>query len=439
MFQVSVGMSVALVVGTLNRVMIVELHVPARLVATVVALPLILAPVRALIGFRSDTHRSALGWRRVPYLWIGTMMQFGGLAMMPFALLLLSGYHMAHPPPPFAGAFAAGFSFLLIGAGMHTVQTVGLALATDIAPARARAQVVTVLCLMLLVGVLLSAIIFGLLLRNFSELRLIQVVQGAATVTVALNCVALWKQEPRRRSETAAAEPARFGAAWRALLAEPCGKRRLLAVGVGTIGFSLQDVLLEPYGGQVLGLSVGETTALTALLAAGGLIGFGLGGWKLSNGADRFRLAALGALAGCAAFVCLMLSAPMRSGSMFAAGVAAIGFGGALFLLGTLSGAMDRGGRHSVGLALGQWGAVQAFAAGSAIAGGGILRDLVGTFAARGGLGSAMTGPATGYEAVYFLEMILLFAAMIVLGPLVRFVSLPSAPTEGAISIRGSR
>jgi BCD family chlorophyll transporter-like MFS transporter len=438
MFQVSVGMSVALVVGTLNRVMIVELGVPARLVAIVVALPLMLAPMRALVGFRSDTHRSALGWRRVPYLWLGTMMQFGGLAMMPFALLLLSGYHMAHPPPPLAGPLAAAFAFLLIGAGLHTVQTVGLALATDIAPARSRAQVVTVLCLMLLVGVLLSSLIFGFLLRDFSELRLIQVVQGSATVVVALNCVALWKQEPRRRPEAQAAEPPRFGAAWRALLAEPYGKRRLLAVGVGTVGFSLQDVLLEPYGGQVLGLSVGQTTALTALLAAGGLAGFGVGGWKLSHGADRFRLAALGALAGSVAFVFLMLSAPMRSGAMFAGGVGAIGFGGALFLLGTLSGAMERGGRHSVGLALGQWGAVQAFAAGSAIALGGILRDAVGGFAARGGLGTAMTGPATGYEAVYLLEMVLLFAAMIVLGPLVRF-SLSPAANGSEISVEGSR
>ena len=168
MFQVSVGMSVALVVGTLNRVMIVELGVPARLVAIVVALPLVLAPLRAVVGFRSDTHRSALGWRRVPYLWIGTLLQFGGLAMMPFALLLLSGYHMGRPPPPFAGPLAAGIAFLLIGAGLHTVQTVGLALATDIAPERSRPQVVTVLCLMLLVGLLASSLIFGLLLRDFS-------------------------------------------------------------------------------------------------------------------------------------------------------------------------------------------------------------------------------------------------------------------------------
>ncbi|MDZ7651663.1 MAG: PucC family protein [Burkholderiaceae bacterium] len=86
-------MAAALLVGTLNRVMIVELGVPAWLVALMVALPLLFAPFRALIGFRSDHHRSVLGWRRVPYIWLGTLLQFGGLAIMPFALIMLPRRH----------------------------------------------------------------------------------------------------------------------------------------------------------------------------------------------------------------------------------------------------------------------------------------------------------------------------------------------------------
>ena len=91
LFQVSVGMALVLLVGTLNRVMIVELGVPATLVAVMIALPVLYAPFRALVGHRSDNHRSALGWRRVPYIWMGTLIQFGGLAIMPFALLVLAG------------------------------------------------------------------------------------------------------------------------------------------------------------------------------------------------------------------------------------------------------------------------------------------------------------------------------------------------------------
>jgi BCD family chlorophyll transporter-like MFS transporter len=77
LFQVSVGMATVLLIGTLNRVLIVELGVSAWLVSLMVALPLVLAPFRTVIGFRSDHHRSVLGWRRVPYIWMGTLLQFG--------------------------------------------------------------------------------------------------------------------------------------------------------------------------------------------------------------------------------------------------------------------------------------------------------------------------------------------------------------------------
>ena len=123
LFQVSVGMAVVLLNGTLNRVMIVELGVPTWLVALMISLPLLFAPARALIGFRSDHHKSVLGWRRVPYLWFGTLLQFGGLAIMPFALILLSGDQTVGPE--WAGEAGAALAFLMVGAGLHTSQTAG--------------------------------------------------------------------------------------------------------------------------------------------------------------------------------------------------------------------------------------------------------------------------------------------------------------------------
>jgi BCD family chlorophyll transporter-like MFS transporter len=79
-------MATVMLIGTLNRVMIVEMGVAASLVALMVALPLVFAPFRALVGFKSDRHRSFLGWKRVPYIWLGSWLQFGGLAIMPFSL-----------------------------------------------------------------------------------------------------------------------------------------------------------------------------------------------------------------------------------------------------------------------------------------------------------------------------------------------------------------
>jgi BCD family chlorophyll transporter-like MFS transporter len=416
LFQVSVGMAAVLLTGTLNRVMIVELGVSAWLVATMIALPLLFAPARALIGHRSDHHRSLLGWRRVPYLWFGTLLQFGGLAIMPFALLLMGRADTAA-----AGTIAAALAFLLTGAGLHTTQTAGLALATDLAPADTRPRAVALLYVMLLAGMMVSAFLIAWALDPFTPTRLVQVIQGAAVVTVILNITALWKQEARDRARTASAEPRpAFAAVWREFVAEERTARLLVAVGCGAAAFSMQDVLLEPYGGEILGLSVGQTTALTGLWAFGTLIGFALAGRWLAAGAEPHRIAGLGVVAGIAAFMMILFAAPLASPGLLLAGAAAIGFGAGLFSVGTLTAAMALARSGTSGLALGAWGAVQASCAGLAIALGGILRDLIGGLAASDALGPTLAHRATGYGSVYLIEIALLLVTLVVIGPLVR-------------------
>ena len=418
LFQISVGMAAVLLIGTLNRVMIVELQVPAGLVAVMVGLPLVFAPLRALIGFRSDNYASALGWRRLPYIWFGSIFQFSGFAMMPFALILLSGDTTG---PEWAGQVAAAISFLLVGAGMHMVQTAGLALATDIAPPEARAKVVALLSVMFLLGMLISAVVFGALLSPFSQVKLIQVIQGAGVLTLVFNFIAVWKQEPRvpNRNMDRVREPS-FVEAWRELRATGPWGRRLTATGLGTFGFSMQDILLEPYGGQILGLSVGMTTLLTALFAAGGIMGFWHAARRIGDGVDANRIAGFGAMFGTLGFAAVMLAAPLGSPGLFAGGIIVIGFGAGLFGHGTLTSCMQAAPADKVGLALGSWGAVQATAAGLAIASGGLLRDTLAGLAARDMLGPVLTGPAIGYCAVYLIEIAMLFATLVVIGPLVR-------------------
>ncbi|HEX7718521.1 MAG TPA: BCD family MFS transporter [Woeseiaceae bacterium] len=419
LFQVSVGMAVVLLTGTLNRVMIVELGVPTWLVALMVSLPLVFAPLRALIGFRSDVYRSALGWRRVPFIWIGTMLQFGGLAIMPFSLLILSGDTQG---PVAFGQAGAALAFLLVGAGLHTTQTAGLALATDLAPKELRPRVVALLFVMLLVGMLISSLVFGGLLADFSQLRLIEVIQGAAVVTVLLNLIALWKQESRDpdRARQEGPRPL-FKDAWRSVSSDRRAVRLLVAVALGTAGFAMQDILLEPFGGQILGLSVSATTVLTAILAAGMLAAFAVAARSLRLGVDPHRLAGYGALVGIFAFAVVTIVSAIQSVLLFRAGVALIGFGSGLFAVGTLIAAMNLARDGNSGLVLGAWGAVQATASGVGIAAGGALRDVVSGMAESGLLGPALTGPATGYGVVYQLEILLLFATLIAIGPLARF------------------
>jgi BCD family chlorophyll transporter-like MFS transporter len=346
------------------------------------------------------------------------MLQFGGFALMPFALLILSGDTHG---PVVVGHVGAAIAFLLVGVGMHTTQTAGLALATDLAPPESRPRVVALLYVMLLAGMLVSSLLFGLLLSDFSALRLIQVIQGAAVLTMVLNCVALWKQEARNPQMTSPdRERAPFSTHLRALMSGGRAGRLLMAVGLGAAAFSMQDVLLEPYGAEVLGLSVGATTALTALWAWGSLGGFALAAHRLGAGDECHRLAGFGALLGAAAFSLVIFAAPFGSLILFCVGVAGIGFGGGLFAVGTLTASMALARDGQSGLALGAWGAVQATAAGLGIALGGAMRDIFHELSLNGSLGPALSGPATGYSIVYHIEIGLLFAAMIAIGPLAR-------------------
>ncbi len=433
LFQISVGMAAVLLTGTLNRVMIAELGIPAWLVALMVGLPLVFAPLRALIGFKSDHHVSALGWRRVPYIWTGSMLQFGGLAIMPFALIVMSGDASG---PAWVGPAATGLAFLLVGAGLHTTQTAGLALATDLATPESRPRVVALLFVMLLVGMLISALIISALLADFSQLTLIRVVQGAAALTIVLNVIALWGQEARDPALTRAdRDRPDFATAWSAFSRGGRPARLLVATGLGAAAFAMQDVLLEPYGGEVLGLSVAGTTLLTALWASGALAGFAMAARSLTRGHDPHRLAAYGMVLGVFAFAAVILSDPMGSPFLFRAGAVLIGLGGGLFSVGTLTAAMELGEAGGSGLALGVWGAVQATAAGAATALGGAVRDGVQSLADARALGPALEGPAVGYSIVYHIEIALLFVALAVIGPLARHAGGSSRRTPGTFGL----
>jgi MFS transporter, BCD family, chlorophyll transporter len=296
-----------------------------------------------------------------------------------------------------------------------------------------------------LLGMAVSALILGWLLRDYDPITLVQVVQGCAVMTMVLNMVALWKQEqvrPMTREERAAPRPS-FRAAWADLMSGGSAGRLLAVVGLGTAAFAMQDVLLEPYGAEILGLSVGQTTWLTAASSLGALTGFIVAGRWLARGLDPFRMAARGLLTGIAAFSCVVFAAPMQSVALFFVGATGIGLGVGLFAVATLMAAMalPSKGTLGAGLALGAWGAAQATAAGLAIFTGGALRDAIAHLIRQGALGDVLTDPALAYSFVYHIEIALLFATIIALGPLVRIsfyhnnpktaqgIALPEFPT----------
>ncbi|MEM9108191.1 MAG: PucC family protein, partial [Pseudomonadota bacterium] len=137
-----------------------------------------------------------------------------------------------------------------------------------------------------------------------------------------------------------------------------------------------------------------------------------------------------GIVAGVFAFSAVIMSGAFHSDALFRAGTAVIGFGGGLFAVSTLLAAIELGDTSDSGFAVGAWGAVQATAIGCALACGGLIRDLVNSLALSGSLGSTLNMPATGYNSVYYLEILMLFATLIVLGPLASRVANQNTKTH---------
>ena len=418
LFQISVGMATVMLAGTLNRVMIVELLVPASLVAIMIAIPVLIAPLRTFYGHKSDTYKSFIGWKRIPYMWFGSLFQFGGLAIMPFAIIILSGDQTVGPS--WAGEVLVAIAFLFTGIGMHITQTVGLALAADRATKENRPRVVALLYFMFLFGMGISAVVIGILLADFSKLRLIQVVQGSAVLTLILNLVAVWRQEQIIINQQKNDKSEKFFLSWKKFISDRKTNSLIWVVFWGTLAFSMQDVLLEPYGGQILGLSVSETTNLTGVWALGALLGLALAANNSKKTVSSISNAMTALLIGIVGFSAIIFSSPMQFPFLYFLGTLFIGFGTGLFSVSLLIIAMALSSKTNLGsgFILGSWGAAQAIGAGLGIAVGGILRDVVNKIALSGYLGSTFENNSIGYIFVYHLEILFIFITLIVLGML---------------------
>jgi BCD family chlorophyll transporter-like MFS transporter len=234
----------------------------------------------------------------------------------------------------------------------------------------------------------------------------------------------MWKQEtrnPPRGARVTANDPT-FRESWASFCEGTHAIRRLVIVGLGTMAFGMADILLEPFGGEVLGMPVSATTKLTALLALGGLLGFSYASYALGQGrsGNAYRLAQMGSLIGLPAFVLVIAAIPANMVSLFIVGNFGIGFGAALFGHGTLTATMNRAPRDQVGLALGSWGAVQATAAGVGVALSGTMRDLVQVAMNDSDGFFGFPTVASGYLAVYAFEMTLLVITIVASLPLIR-------------------
>jgi BCD family chlorophyll transporter-like MFS transporter len=410
LFQLGLGFSVVVFNGTLNRVLITEEGIPATVVGWLLSLSLFVAPIRVLYGARSDSERKKFGYRRIPYVWYGSMMVFAGLSAAPFSIMFLSNSSaIGQGTTPFAiGVLLSTIIFLFYAIGVHIAQTGYLALVTDVIPKNDRYNAVAFLWIAFIVGQIISSLIIGWLLEEYTAFKLIQVMQSSSLVFVVLAVASIWKQDRAMMLESD--EDTSLNRV-RAVLSNARNRLFFLIVFVGTFAITGQDVLLEPYGGQVLGMTVTQTTRLTALLGLGMLSAMLIATRFHRNFAKPLSLAIIGCFVGMVGFILIISTSLHHSVPVFATGAFIIGLANGLFLIATLSIVMNLAETKTAGLYVGLWGLVQTTASGIGTLIGGLTRDA----AFR-----ASDSVVIGYTVFYSIELILTLVTVVLLWIMLR-------------------
>lgn len=396
-FPVAYGLSGVLIGGTLNRVMIAELKLPATLVALLFALPLLVSPLRLWFGYRSDGF-PIFGRRREPYLILGALLIGGGVAA-------IANWTVRTAATPASFVPGAVLAFLLYGVGRNLAHNTYQALLAEKFSGSVRARAVTLYEVVTLLGSVIGAGALGKALEHYDPARLVLVANIVGLVVVALAVVAVPGQEAcatgAANAETARGKP--FGEVVRDYVWADPQVRRLFVVVICTfIGTLAQDVLLEPYGALVLGMSVGETTRLTMFWGLGVLAAMLLSGLWLLRVLGALRLMRIGLGVSIAVFSAVAAVGLAGAPELFRWLVLVMGFGTGLAGAGMLGSVVEFTTPVRAGLLMGVWGVANMLghAAGSLM--GGIVVDTM-----RLATGSALAA----YSALFAFEVAMLSAA----------------------------
>jgi len=411
--QTALGSIVVLTTSTINRVMVVELALPAMLPGILVALHYAVQLSRPRLGYGSD-----VGGRRTPWI-VGGM---GALAVGGAAAAAATAWMGVNP----AGGIAlAVLAFILIGLGVGASGTSLLVLLAKRVDPQRRAAAATLVWFMMIAGFVVTATLAGHFLDPFSPARLVAVTAAVSAGAFALTLLAVRNMEgPARRAPApaAAAPQPSFRDALTQVWAEPAARRFTVFVFVSMLAYSAQDLILEPFAGTVFGLTPGQSTQLAGVQHAGVLLGMLLVAIA-GSALGRERIGALASLrgwmiGGCVASAAALLGLmaggfvapawPLK-GSVLFLGVANGAF--AVAAIGSMMARAGAGRASREGVRMGLWGAAQAIAFG--------LGGFLGT-AAVDLTRSLVDAPALAYGLVFAGEAVMFLVAAVLAARLER-------------------
>ena len=422
--QMSLGAIVVLTTSTLNRLMAVELMLPALVPGLLVGLHHAVQMTRPRMGFGSD-----MGGRRTP--WIA-----GGMAVLALGGFLAAVATAWMSTDRQAGLALAVLGYALVGLGVSAAGTSLLVLLAKQVEQERRAAAATLVWVLMIVGFAVTAGLAGRWLDPYSPARLVLVSGTVSLVALTVALAALWgvEQDGRRTADPAQAAKPSFRLALAQVWTDPDARRFTIFVFVSMVAYSAQDLILEPFAGIRFGFTPGESTQLSGVQHGGTLAGMLLGAlagrrWGgISFGSLRAWIVG-GCTASALALAGLVVGSlqegvawPLRA-NVFILGVANGAF--SIAAIGSMMALAGQGQPSREGVRMGLWGAAQAtgFALGGFL--GTAASDL-----ARWILGSQVAA----YNSVFAAEAALFVVAAV----LARHIALP-APSTRTTAMPGPR
>lgn len=309
LFQMGLGIMSLLTLGVLNRIMIDELTVFPAIAGGAIAMSQLVSPARVWFGQMSDA-KTLFGHHRTGYVWIGgilfTILSF--VALQGVWQLGTSIQSTGWSVITYAWAGLLALIFALYGLALSASSTPFAAMLVDVSDEDNRSQLIGIVWSMLMVGIVVGAIISSKLL-NTPEICGTEILiyeasgagQGAdiAQLQRAINPVFIlmpaivfglcmlatfgvekkYSRFATRSITVGREDQISLGTALSVLTSSRQTGIFFSFLLVLTLSLFMQDAVMEPYGGEVFGMCISDTTQLNAFFGTGTLLGIALTGF----------------------------------------------------------------------------------------------------------------------------------------------------------------
>ncbi len=421
LIHVAVAMTLVPINSTLNRVMIKELAISATLVAILASLPYLFSPLQVAIGAYSDRH-PILGFRRSPYILLGVLLCVAGVMVAPQVAFLISENSLT-------GILVGLLAFGAWGMGYNFASVSYFSLATEISGEKARGRTIAIMFFMMILSIIFTAILVGRMVDPYSPEAMQRAFLTVGAIALVLGLVGLVGLEERSAGKKISSDVYTLREMTQALRRSPQVILFFFYLFVLLIALLSQDILLEPYAAKAFGLSVRETTQITAIWGMSNLLAILTAG-QMEKFLARKTVAQFGNLVALLSFCLIIFSGLLASAPLFYVGVVLLGVGTGISTVSNLALMFDLTIPGYIGLFIGAWGFANAMSRLFANMMAGIVRDVIDLVSASN---------LTGYMVVFGLEVILLGTAALLLTRIdaqsfYRQVQVPSTIERGAMT-----